>query len=122
MKPKGPDSFSELRELWKMHSATWAAKGIDFPKFVHALAKYKRDSLSKWASEGDFDQLCRKGCSEVSFAIALWIVGSSDPLGAGLTCGERRSAQNGIEIRSGNLLIMRHRQSSSLKYPEAPLC
>lgn len=35
---------------------------------------HKRDSLSQWASENDFDELCNAGCSPVSLALALWII------------------------------------------------
>jgi hypothetical protein len=46
-------------------------KGLDLPEFLHSSVSQARKSLRSWAAETDFDELCGKGCSEASLALAL---------------------------------------------------
>ena len=81
MADQDSDEFQEIRELWDVLSSISASNGIDMLQFVHAVARLKRDSLSQWASERDFDELCNAGCGEVSLAIALWAIKASQRWG-----------------------------------------
>jgi hypothetical protein len=72
-RPNAAD-FPEIRELWNVLRSISASQGIDAGNLALSWAKAKRNSLSKWASENSFDELCNAGCSPVSLAISLWAV------------------------------------------------
>jgi hypothetical protein len=72
MSDQGNDKVKTAREFWDLFCSLHKSKGIDLPEFLHSLARQVRESLSPWAAKADFDELCRKGCSEVSLALAFW--------------------------------------------------
>ena len=71
------NEFPEIRDLWQLLCSIYGSKGIDLPRVVRDAARRKRQSLSTWACDADFDELCRRGCSEIALALGLWILASS---------------------------------------------
>jgi hypothetical protein len=60
------------RMVWDLLCTVQKSMGLDMPEFLGLLVRKSRASLSQWAAEADFDDLCRKGCNEVSLALAFW--------------------------------------------------
>lgn len=69
-----------MRKLWNALCSIQASKGIDLKQAAESWVRKKRHSLSKWAAEGSFDQLCGAGCHPISLAIALWAISVSQSM------------------------------------------
>lgn len=75
-KPGAPniDEFEDLLKVWKGLSSIYARRGIDLAQIARDLVSAKRESLARWVSVGNFDALCKSGCSEYSLVFSLRVI------------------------------------------------
>jgi hypothetical protein len=76
-----PEKLAAIQNLWNVHRAIYARRGVDVAKVFAGWAEQKRQSLQEYSATDSFDDLCKYGCAKLPLAIALGIIRPLDSFG-----------------------------------------